>query len=209
MKSAQEIDALLRSYLPKIACAACAADIAAGVDPRRLKNDTVHCPFCHLNMPTIIAMATRKSENGLVLAESEHRWFWNKAKSSIVIGRLQHMSEALVRRLPQLTKKQRAERVAVIKAANRVFTTLALVVRREFAGIENWNQLSNSKASVVSIIVSAIQHVDSASDELTDKATRTVRQEIYAIEEWPTTKRIVLSRATAAIRRLKLGGRIA
>lgn len=113
------------------------------------------------------------------------------------------------RSIPQLTKKERAERVAVIKAANRIFDSLSAAVRREFAGIENWKQLSKSKGSVVSIVVAAIQRVDSASDDAVNKATQTVRQEIYAIEEWPTTKRIVMSRTTAAIRRLKLGGRLA
>ena len=119
------------------------------------------------------------------------------------------MSEALVRRFPQLTKEQRAERVAVIKAANRVLNTLSASVRREFSAIDNWKQLSKSRASVVSITVAAIQRVGSASDDVVNKATRTVRQEIYAIEKWPTTKRIVLSRATASIRRLKLGGHMA
>jgi hypothetical protein len=61
----------------------------------------------------------------------------------------------------------------------------------------------------VSLLVAAIQRVDAGSDDAVIKATQTVRQEIYAIEEWPTTKRVVLSRATAAIRRLKLGGRLA
>lgn len=117
--------------------------------------------------------------------------------------------EALVSRFPQLTKKQRAERVAAIKAANGVFNKAALAVRQEFVGIENWKQLSKSKASVVSRIAAAIQSIDSASDDILNKATRTVIQEIYAMEEWPTTKRVVVSRATAAIRRLKLGGRIA
>ena len=121
----------------------------------------------------------------------------------------QPQGEALVRRFPQLTNEQRAERVAVIKAANRDLNTLSASVRREFASINNWKQLSGSKASVVSIIVAAIQRVDSASDVLMNKATQTVRQEIFAIEKWPTTKRVVLSRATASIRRLKLGGRLA
>ena len=111
--------------------------------------------------------------------------------------------------VPQLTKKERAERVAVIKAANRIFDSLSAAVRHEFAGIKNWKQLSKSKASVVSMVVAAIQRVDSASDNAVHKATQTVRQEIYAIEEWPTTKRVVLSRTTAAIRRLKVGGRMA
>lgn len=119
------------------------------------------------------------------------------------------MGEALVRRFSQLTKKQRAERAAVIKAANRGFNNVALAVRREFVGIENWKQLSKSKASVVSRIAAAIQRMDSASDDVLNKATQTVIQEIYAMEEWPTTKRAVVSRAIAAIRRLKLGGRAA
>ncbi len=115
------------------------------------------------------------------------------------------MNEALVR-FPKLTKEQRAERVAAMRAANKVFTNLSLAVQQEFAGIDNWKELSKSKASVVSAIAAAIQRADYAFDDITDKATRTVRQEIYAIEEWPTTRRIVVSRATAAIRRLKLGG---
>jgi hypothetical protein len=104
-----------------------------------------------------------------------------------------------------LSKAQRAERVATIKAFNGTFSEVALAVRREFVGIDNWKQLSKSKASVVSRITAAIQNVDSASDDLLNKATRTVIQEIYAMEEWPATKRAVVSRATAAIRRLKLG----
>jgi hypothetical protein len=71
----------------------------------------------------------------------------------------QPQGEALVRRFPQLTTEQRAERVAVIKAANRDLNTLSASVRREFASIDNWKQLSGSKASVVSIIVAAIQRV--------------------------------------------------
>ena len=108
-------------------------------------------------------------------------------------------------KIPSLSKAQRAERVAAIKAFNGTFDDVALAVRREFVGIENWKQLSKSKASVVSRIRAAIQNLDSASDDVLNKATRTVIQEIYAIEEWPTTKRAVVSRATAAIRRLKLG----
>lgn len=104
-----------------------------------------------------------------------------------------------------LSKAQRAERVAVIKVFNGTFSDVALAVRREFVGIENWKQLSKSKASVVSRITAAIQNVDSASDDVLNKATRTVIQEIYAMEEWPATKRAVVSRATAAIRRLRLG----
>ena len=112
---------------------------------------------------------------------------------------------ALAGRLPQLTKQQRAERVTAIKAFNRSFNDVALAVRREFVGIENWRQLAKSRASVVSRIAAAIQSVDAAFDDVLNKATRTVIQEIYAMEEWPTTKRVVMSRATAAIRRLKLG----
>jgi hypothetical protein len=124
--------------------------------------------------------------------------------------------EALVKRFPQLTKEQRAQRKeqraqhdAVIKAVNRDFSNVVVAVRREFAGIENWEQLSKSKASVVSRIAAAIQSVDIPFDDVLNKATQTVIQEIYAIEEWPTTKRVVVSRATAAIRRLKLRGRMA
>jgi hypothetical protein len=119
------------------------------------------------------------------------------------------MKEALVKRFPQLSKEQRAQHDAVIKAVNRDFSNVVVAVRREFAGIENWEQLSKSKASVVSRIAAAIQSVDIPSADILNKATQTVIQEIYAIEEWPTTKRVVVSRATAAIRRLKLGGRIA
>ena len=118
------------------------------------------------------------------------------------------IKEALVKLFPQLTKEQRARHDAVIKAVNRDFSNVVAAVRREFAGIENWEQLSKSKASVVSRIAAAIQSVDIPSDDVLNKATQTVIQEIYAIEEWPTTKRVVVSRATAAIRRLKLGGRI-
>jgi biotin-(acetyl-CoA carboxylase) ligase len=50
----------------------------------------------------------------------------------------QPQGEALVRRFPQLTNEQRAERVAVIKAANRELSTLSASVRREFASIDNW-----------------------------------------------------------------------
>ena len=109
------------------------------------------------------------------------------------------------RKLPILSKAQRAERIAAIKTFNGTFKDLALAVQREFAGVGNWKQLSKSKASVISRITAAIQNVDSASADVLNKATRTVIQEIYAIEEWPTTKRAVVSRATAAIRRLKLG----
>ena len=106
---------------------------------------------------------------------------------------------------PTLSKAQRAERNAAIRAFNGAFKDVALAVRRDFAGIENWKQASKSKGSVVYRIIAAIQGVDSASAEVLNKATRTVIQEIYAIEEWPTSKRMVLSRATAAIRRLRLG----
>jgi hypothetical protein len=148
------------------------------------------------------------------MSKKKKKGFIGKLKDIFVGGgddkkNEQPQGEALVRRFPQLTKEQRAERVAVIRAANRDLNTLSASVRREFASIDNWKQLSGSKASVVSIIVAAIQRVDSASDVLMNKATQTVRQEIYAIEEWPTTKRVVLSRATASIRRLKLGGRLA
>ena len=110
-----------------------------------------------------------------------------------------------VRKLGGLSKEQREERMAAIKSSNRTFNDVASAVRREFAGMENWKQVSESKSAVASRIISAIQDLDSASDDLLNKATRTVIQEIYAIEEWPTTKRVVTSRATAAIRRLKLG----
>jgi hypothetical protein len=110
-------------------------------------------------------------------------------------------------KFPSLSKAQRAEHVAAIKTFNGTFNDVALAVRREIVGIENWKQVSKSKASVVSRITAAIQHLDSASDDVLNKATRTVIQEIYAIEEWPTTKRVVVSRATAAIRRLKLAHR--
>ena len=119
------------------------------------------------------------------------------------------MKNALVERFPQLTKEQRAQHDAVIKAVNRDFSNVGIAVRREFAGIGNWEQLSKSKASVVCRIAAAIQSVDIPSNDLVNKATQTVIQEIYAIEEWPTTKRVVVSRVIAAIRRLKLGGRIA
>ena len=119
------------------------------------------------------------------------------------------MKEALGKRFPQLTKEQRAQHDAVIKAVNRDFSNVVVAVRREFAGIENWEQLSKSKASVVSRIAAAIQSVNIPSDDVLNKATQTVIQEIYAIEEWPTTKRVVVSRSTAAIRRLKLRGRLA
>ena len=119
------------------------------------------------------------------------------------------MKGPLARRFPQLTKEQRAQNDAVVKAVNRDFSNVVVAVRREFGGIENWKQLSKSKASVVSRIAAAIQSVDTASDDLLNNATRTVIQEIYAIEEWPTTKRVVMSRAAAAIRRLKQGGRMA
>ena len=119
------------------------------------------------------------------------------------------MKGPLAKRFPQLTKEQRAQNDAVVKAVNRDFSNVVVAVRREFGGIENWKQLSKSKASVVSRIAAAIQSVDTASDDLLNNATRTVIQEIYAIEEWPTTKRVVMSRAAAAIRRLKQGGRMA
>ena len=119
------------------------------------------------------------------------------------------MKGPLAKRFPQLTKEQRRQHDAVIKAVNRDFSSVVVAVRREFGGIENWKQLSKSKASVVSRIAAAIQSVDTASDDLLNNATRTVIQEIYAIEEWPTTKRVVVSRAAAAIRRLKRGGRMA
>jgi hypothetical protein len=109
------------------------------------------------------------------------------------------------RKLPSLSKAERAERAAAIKAVNRIFTDLALAVRREFVGISNWKELSKSKASIATRVTTAIQNVDSASADVLDKATRTAIQEIYAIEEWPTTKRLVVARTTAAIRRLKLG----
>ena len=117
--------------------------------------------------------------------------------------------EALAKQFPELSKEQRAQHDALIKAVNRDFSNVVVAVRREFAGIENWEQLSKSKASVVSRIAAAIQSVDIPSDDVLNQATQTVIQEIYAIEEWPTTKRVVVSRATAAIRRLKLRGRMA
>lgn len=116
------------------------------------------------------------------------------------------MGEELVKWVPQLTKEQRAADIAVIKATNRCVMKLAQAVKREMDGIDNWEQVSKSKASVVSRIVSVIQSTDIPSDEIVNKATQTVRQEIYAIEGWPTLKRVVISRATAAIRRLRLGG---
>jgi hypothetical protein len=126
------------------------------------------------------------------------------------------MKGPLTRLFPQLTKEQRArnkeqraQNDVVLKAVNRDFSNVVVAVRREFGGIENWKQLSKSKASVVSRIAAAIQSVDTAPDDLLNNATRTVIQEIYAIEEWPTTKRVVVSRAAAAIRRLKQGGRMA
>lgn len=119
------------------------------------------------------------------------------------------MKDALVKRSPQLTKEKRAQHDAVIKAVNREFSNVIVAVRREFAGIENWKQLSKSKASVVSRIAAAIQSVDIPSEDILNDATQTVMQEVYAIEEWPSAKRVVASRATAAIRRLKLRGRMA
>jgi len=118
------------------------------------------------------------------------------------------MKEALVKQFPPLTKERRAQHDALIKAVNRDFSNVVVAVRREFVGIENWEQLSKSKALVVSRIAAAIQSVDIPSDDVLNQATQTVIQEIYAIEEWPTTKRVVVSRATAAIRRLKLRGRM-
>ena len=116
--------------------------------------------------------------------------------------------KALAKQFPRLTKEGRAQHDAVIKAVNRDFSHVVAAVRREFAGIENWEQLSKSKASVVARIAAAIQSVDIPFEDVLNKATQTVMQEIYAIEEWPTTKRVVVSRATAAIRRLKLRGRM-
>lgn len=118
------------------------------------------------------------------------------------------MKEELAKRFPRLTKARRAQHDAVIRAVNRDFSNVIVAVRREFVGIENWEQLSKSKASVVSRIAAAIQSVDIPCDDVLNKAIQTVMQEIYAIEEWPTAKRVVVSRATAAIRRLKLGGRM-
>lgn len=134
----------------------------------------------------------------------------------MMTGEAPIMKKALVKRFPQLTKEQRArqkewraQQDALIKAVNRDFSNVVIAVRREFAGIENWEQLSKSKGSVVSRIAAAIQSVDIPSDDVLNQATQTVMQEIYAIEEWPTTRHVVLSRATAAIRRLKLRGRMA
>ena len=125
------------------------------------------------------------------------------------------MKDALAKLFPPLTKEQRAQlkerraqHDAMIKAVNRDFSNVVVAVREEFAGIENWEQLAKSKASVVSRIAAAIQSVDIPCDVVLNDATQTVIQEIYAIEEWPTTKRVVVSRATAAIRRLKLRGRM-
>ena len=108
-------------------------------------------------------------------------------------------------KFPALSKAQRAERVAAVRAFNATFKQVSLAVQREFIGIDDWEELSKSKATVVSRITAAIQGVETASDDVLNKATRTVIAEIYAIEEWPTTKRIVLSRTIDAIRRLKLG----
>ena len=114
-------------------------------------------------------------------------------------------NEVQIRKFPSLSKAQRAERAAAIKRFNLTFNQMAVAVRREFVGLGNWKQLSKSKASVVSKITAAIQSLNSTSDDILNKATRTVIQEIYAMEEWPASKRVVLTRATAAIRRLKLG----
>ena len=113
------------------------------------------------------------------------------------------LKEALAKQFPPLSKERRAEHDAVIKAVNRDFSTVVVAVRQEFGGIKNWKQFSKSKASVASKIATAIQNVDSASAGVLNMATQTVIQEIYAIEDWPTNKRVVVSRATAAIRRLK------
>jgi hypothetical protein len=118
------------------------------------------------------------------------------------------MGEELVKWVPRLRRTSAAERVA-INAANRSLMKLAHRVSLEFDGIDNWEELSTSKASVVSRLISIVQNADIPFDDIVDKATQTVRQEIYAIEEWPTTKNAVLSRATAAIRRLRLGGPLA
>jgi len=120
------------------------------------------------------------------------------------IGATAIMKEELAKQFPPMTKDQRAKHDALAKAVNRDFSDVVVAVRRQFAGIEDWKQLSKSKASVVSRIAAAIQSVDTPCAEVLNKATQTVIQEIYAIEEWPTAKRVVASRATAAIRRLKL-----
>lgn len=41
-------------------------------------------------------------------------------------------------------------------------------------------------------------------DAVFEDAARVAEQEIYAIEDWPTSKAVVASRVMAAIRRLKL-----
>lgn len=108
----------------------------------------------------------------------------------------------LAKDFPELTKEQRAERLAAINAANGAVSDVESAVRREF-GTLDWNR--QSRASIVSRITAAIQNIDSAEVGVLNKATRTIIQEIYAIDEWPVSKRVVLGRATAAIRRLKLG----
>ena len=103
---------------------------------------------------------------------------------------------------PAMRRKRRAELTRTIRACNRSFNDVLAAVRREFVTLD-WKQ--QSRASVASKITSAIQSVDSASVDVLNKATQTIIQEIYAIDRWPTSKRTVQSRTTAAIRRLKLG----
>ena len=112
------------------------------------------------------------------------------------------MEQPLAKRFPQLTNEQRAERDALIEARNLDYRDIVVAVTLEFAGLADWEQLSKSKAAVASRIAEAIHSVYTAPNDVLNKATCTVIQEIYAIEEWPTTMRVVESRVTAAISRL-------
>jgi hypothetical protein len=103
--------------------------------------------------------------------------------------------------VPQLTRSRRALLVREINASNRSLRKVATAVNREFNCID-WQK--PTKGFVVNHLVAAIQGVDSASSYALNKATRTVITEIYAIEDWPTTKKVVRARAVAAIRRLQV-----
>lgn len=102
---------------------------------------------------------------------------------------------------PRISRKHRAEVTRAIRTSNRGVNDILTAVRREFVSVD-WKQ--QSRAAIVSQLTSAIQSVDGSSVDLLNKAARTIIQEIYAIDRWPTSKRNVQARATSAIRRLKL-----
>jgi len=105
---------------------------------------------------------------------------------------------ALVARLEHRRECANRDAEAIAITSDRA----TIAVRRELDSL-CWDK--PSKASVVSCLAQAIQRVDACDEYATgllNDVTRTVITEIYAIEDWPTTKEVVAARVAAAIRRL-------